>query len=119
MTALLIAGAAAFATGTSIEHATAGSDSRPVHLEQGPQAGLAGENPADAEGAARGGSAAAHAAGHSSKDLARDQPGGDRAGGDRVAVPVLLAALIRTMSWPPPAAGAARGNARARRMGHR
>jgi len=98
--ALLIAGAAAFATGATIEHATASSESRPVHQEQGPEAGMAGENPAGAEGAASGDSSAAHAAEHSSETLLGINPEAAGLVVTAVAVSVLLAVLILTVGSP-------------------
>jgi hypothetical protein len=96
--ALLIAAAAAFATGATIEHHTASSESHSVHQEQRPEAGTAGENPVGAEGAASGESSAAHAAEHSSETLLGINPEATGLVVTAVAVSVLLAALAATIA---------------------
>jgi hypothetical protein len=98
--ALLIASAAAFAAGATIEHRTASSESPPVRHEQRPEAGTAGENPASAKGAASSERSAAHAAENSSETLLGINPEATGLVVTAVAVSVLLAALILTVSSP-------------------
>jgi hypothetical protein len=97
--ALLIASAAAFATGATIEHRTASSESHRVRHEQRPETGTAGENPADAEGAASS-ERSTHAAENSSETLFGINPEATGLVVTAVAVSVLLAALILTVSSP-------------------
>jgi hypothetical protein len=96
--ALLIASAAAFATGAAIEHHTAASETRPAlhHAE----AEAPGENPADAEPAASGESPATHAAGQDSEDLLGINPEATGPVVLAVAVSLLAAALILTVGSP-------------------
>jgi hypothetical protein len=113
--ALLIASAAAFAVGVTIEHHTATSESQPVHQEQRPEAGKnpagenpSGENPAGAESQASGEKPATHAAEngsehsseHSSEDLLGINPEATGLVVIAVAVSALLAALMLTVGSP-------------------
>jgi hypothetical protein len=108
--ALLIASAAAFASGAAIERHTASSETRLAlhHAEAGTQ----GENPAGAEPqpAAKApnrqpAAKARHARRRAQpRGPARRQPGGDRARRDAVVVSLLLAVLILTVGSPPLAA---------------
>jgi hypothetical protein len=101
---LLIASAAAFATGTTIEHHTATSEG---HTVQHAEAGAPGENPASAEGVASGESHATHAAEHSSETLLGINPEATGLVVLAVAVSLVLAALILTVGSPLLAAGVA------------
>src|SRR6266568_3124239 len=105
--ALLIASAAAFATGATIEHHTATSESQPVHQEHHAEAGSPRENPAGAEGAASGESSATHTAEHSSETLLGINPEAAGLVVIAVAVSLVLAALILTVRSPLVAAGIA------------
>jgi hypothetical protein len=128
--ALLVASAATFAVGVTIEHHTATSESHPVHQEQRPEAGKnptgenptgenptgenptgenpTGEQPTGAESAASGEKPATHAAEHSpenssensSEDLLGINPEATGLVVIAVAVSVLLAALILTVGSP-------------------
>jgi hypothetical protein len=101
--ALLIASAAAFATGAAIERHTAGSETQPSlhHAE----ADSPGENPASAEPAASHESPAAHAAEQSSEDLLGINPEATTLVVIAVVVSLLLAGLILTVGSPLLAAG--------------
>ncbi len=103
--ALLIASAAAFATGAAIERHTAGSESQPAVHHAG--AGTSGENPTDAEPAASGESSATHAAGQNPEDLLGINPEATALVVTAVAVSVLLAGLVLTVGSPLLAAGVA------------
>lgn len=103
--ALLIASAAAFATGVTIEHHTASSESQPA--QQHAEAGTPGESPASGEGAASGESPATHAAEHGSENLLGINPEATGLVVIAVAVSLLLAALILTVGSPLLAAGVA------------
>jgi hypothetical protein len=108
--ALLIASAAAFATGAAIERHTASSEARPAlhHAEADTTGGESGaENPASAEPAASGESASTHAAGQNSEDLLGINPEATALVVAAVAGSLLLAALILTVGSPLLAAGVA------------
>jgi hypothetical protein len=105
--ALLIASAAAFATGATIERHTTSSESQLMQQEQHPEAGAPGEKPASAEGAAGGETSAVHAAEHSSENLFGINPEATGLVVIAVVISLLLAALILTMRSPLVAAGVA------------
>jgi hypothetical protein len=100
--ALLIASAATFATGTTIERHTASSESQTAQpeLRHHSEAGGPGDNPADAEGAASGERSTAHAAEHSSETLLGVNPEATGLVVIAVAVSLVLAALILTVRSP-------------------
>src|SRR5712691_9450300 len=75
---LLIASAAAFATGATIERHTASSESQPAQ-HQHAEAGKPGENPTGAEPAAGRENTTTHTAEQNSETLLGINPGGDRA----------------------------------------
>jgi hypothetical protein len=102
---LLIASAAAFATGAAIERHTASSESQPAlhHAE----ADSPGENPASAEPAVGRESPAAHAADQNSEDLLGIDPEASALVVIAVAVSLVLAALILTVGSPLLAVGVA------------
>jgi hypothetical protein len=103
--ALLIASAAAFATGAAIERHTASSESHaaPHHAK----ADTPGEHPSSTEPAAARESPATHAAGQNSEDLLGINPEATGPVVIAVAVSLLLAALIVTVGSPLLAASAA------------
>ncbi len=102
--ALLIASAAAFATGAAIEHHTAPGESRQA---QHAEAGTPAENAGGAEGAASGESRATQTAEHSSETLLGINPEATGLVVIAVAVSLVLAALILTVGSPLLAAGVA------------
>jgi hypothetical protein len=106
---LLIASAAAFATGTTIERHTASSESQAAHHDQRhhAEAGRPGGDSAGVEGAAGGEGPAAHPAEHSPETLLGVNPEATALVVIAVAVSLALAALILTVSSPLLAAGVA------------
>ncbi|HEV2375481.1 MAG TPA: hypothetical protein VGS19_25375 [Streptosporangiaceae bacterium] len=107
--ALLVASAAAFATGTTIERHTASGESRTAQHDQRhhPEAGRPGGDSAGTEGAANGESSTMHAAEHSSESLLGINPEATWLVVIAVAVSLALAALILTVRSPLLAAVAA------------
>ena len=104
--ALLIASAAAFATGATIEHHMASSESRPAQ-QQHAEADTPGETPTGAEPAASREGTAAHAAEQNSENLLGINPEATGLVVVAVALSLLLAALILTVGSPLLAAGVA------------
>jgi hypothetical protein len=101
--ALLIASAAAFATGAALEHHTAaGEGHSALRTEAGP-----GENASSAEHTDGGESLAAHGAGHNPETLLGIDPEAPALVTTAVAVSLVLAVLILTVGSPLLAAGAA------------
>lgn len=103
--ALLIASAAAFATGATVERHTVSSESQPA--PQHAESDTPGENPASAEPAASRESSAAHGAEQNSEDLLGINPEATGLVVIAVALSLLLAALILTVGSPLLAAGIA------------
>ena len=103
---LLIASAAAFATGATIERHTASSESHPAP-HQHAEAGQPRENPAGAKPAAGRDSTATHTAEHNSENLLGINPEATGLVVAAVALSLLLAALILTVGSPLLAAGVA------------
>jgi len=106
---LLVASAAAFAAGTTIERHTASTESQAAHQDQGhhSEAGGAGGDSASGEGAASGESSTVHAAEHSSETVLGVNPEATGLVVIAVAVSLVLAALILTVRSPLLAAGVA------------
>ena len=103
---LLIASAAAFATGATIERHTASSESQPAQ-HQHAEAGQPPENPAGTEPAAGRESTATHTTEHNSENLLGINPEATGLVVVAVALSLLLAALILTVGSPLLAAGVA------------
>jgi hypothetical protein len=101
---LIIAAAAAFASGAAIEHHAATSEQH-TELHVGP--GAPGEQAGGAEGAATRENTAAHAAGHGSETLLGINPESTGLVVTAVVASLLLAALILTISSPLLAAAVA------------
>jgi hypothetical protein len=99
---LLVASAAAFATGSAIEHHTASSESQMAHQDQRhhSEAGRPGGNSAGGEGAASGEGATTHAAEHSPETLLGINPEATGLVVLAVALSLVLAALILTVRSP-------------------
>lgn len=100
--ALLVASAAAFATGTTIERHTATSESQAAQQDQRhhSEAGEPGDNSAGAEGAASRERTTTHTAEHSSETLLGVNPEATGLVVIAVAVSLVLAALILTVRSP-------------------
>lgn len=98
--ALLIASAAAFATGAILEHHTITGESHSVRQEHHAEAGTASEKPAATEGTASGESPATHATEHNSEELLGINPEATGLVVTAVAVSLVLAALILTVRSP-------------------
>jgi hypothetical protein len=106
---LLIASAAAFATGTTIERHMASSESQAAQQDQRhhSEAGGPGGDSAGVEGPASGESSTAHAAEHSPETVLGVNPEATGLVVLAVAVSLVLAALILTVRSPLLAAGVA------------
>lgn len=101
--ALLIASAAAFATGATIERHTVSTESPPTqhHAETGtPGENSSGENPGGESPAGSGESSATHAAEQGSEDLLGINPEATGLVVIAVVVSLLLAALVLTVRSP-------------------
>jgi hypothetical protein len=117
---LLIASAAAFATGTTIERHMASSESHAAHQDQRhhSETGAPGGDSADAVGAASSESPATQAAEHSPETLLGVNPEATGLVVIAVAVSLALAALILTVPSPLARRRGGAGHAGVHRVGH-
>jgi hypothetical protein len=117
---LLIASAAAFATGTTIERHPASSESQAAHQDQRhhSETGRPGGDSAGVEGAANGDSSATQAAEHSPETLLGVNPEATGLVVIAVAVSLALAALILTVPSPLARRRGGAGHAGVHRVGH-
>lgn len=99
---LIIASAAAFATGTAIERHTASSESQVTHQDRRhhAEAGRPGGDSGGVEGAASGESPATHDAEHNAETLLGINPEATWLVVTAVAVSLVLAALVLTVTSP-------------------
>jgi len=114
---LLIASAAAFATGATIERHTASSESQPTQ-HQHAEAGKPGENPTGAEPAASRETPPRIPPNRTQRPCSASTPEATGLAVVAVALSLLLAALILTVGSPLLAAGVALANAGVHRLGH-